>query len=96
MFNLLLLLFLNYARYKRGAAYEQVVDYYTKGNAGIAQECAVELALQDYPKCGFTIEQIMYSIRKAMKTKTKFGMSYITNESAIGPTGKESRWVLEP
>lgn len=24
---------------------EQVVDYYTKGNAGIAQKCAVELAL---------------------------------------------------
>lgn len=68
----------------------------SNGNAGIAQECAVELALQDYPKCGFTIEQIMYSIRKAMKTKTKFGLTYITNESAIGPTGKESRWVLEP
>ena len=31
-----------------------------------------------------------------MKTKTKFGLTYITNESAIGPTGKESRWVLEP
>lgn len=75
---------------------EQVVSYYTNGNAGIAQECAVELALQDYHKCGFTIEQIMYSIRKAMKTKTKFGLTYITNESAIGPTGKESRWVLEP
>lgn len=26
---------------------EQIVDYYTKGNAGIAQKCAVELALQD-------------------------------------------------
>lgn len=38
---------------------EQVVSYYTNGNAGIAQECAVELALQDYPKCGFTIEQII-------------------------------------
>lgn len=35
---------------------EQIVSYYTNGNAGIAQECAVELALQDYPKCGFTIE----------------------------------------
>ena len=38
----------------------------------------------------------MTSIRKAMATKVDFGMSYITNESAIGPTGKESRWVLEP
>ena len=75
---------------------EQVVNYYTEGNAGIAQMCAVELALQDYPISGFTIEQIMFSIRKAMKTKTKFGLTYITNESAIGPTGKESRWVLEP
>lgn len=34
---------------------EQVVDYYTKGNAGIAQKCAVELALQNYSECGFTI-----------------------------------------
>ena len=75
---------------------EQVVTFYTNGNAGIAQKCAVELALQDYPKCGFTIEQIMTSIRKAMATKVKFGMTYITNESAIGPYGKESRWVLEP
>lgn len=38
----------------------------------------------------------MTSIRKAMATKVKFGMTYITNESAIGPYGKESRWVLEP
>lgn len=41
---------------------EQVVDYYTKGNAGIAQKCAVELALQDYSECGFTKDQIMTSI----------------------------------
>ena len=75
---------------------EQVVSYYTNGNAGIAQECAVELALQDYSKCGFTKVQIMTSIRKAMATKVDFGLTYITNESAIGPTGKESRWVLEP
>lgn len=75
---------------------EQVVDYYTKGNAGISQKCAVELALQDYSKCGFTKVQIMTSIRKAMATKVDFGLTYITNESAIGPTGKESRWVLEP
>ena len=75
---------------------EQVVDYYTKGNASIAQKCAVELALQDYSECGFTKDQIMTSIRKAMATKVKFGMTYITNESAIGPYGKESRWVLEP
>ena len=75
---------------------EQVVDYYTKGNAGIAQKCAVELALQGYSECGFTKDQIMTSIRKAMATKIKFGMTYITNESAIGPYGKESRWVLEP
>ena len=75
---------------------EQVVDYYTKGNAGIAQNCAVELALQDYSECGFTRDQIMTSIRKAMATKVKFGMTYITNESAIGPYGKEPRWVLEP
>lgn len=75
---------------------EQVVSYYTNGNAGIAQECAVELALQNYSECGFTKDQIMTSIRKAMVTKVKFGMTYITNESAIGPYGKESRWVLEP
>ena len=75
---------------------EQIVDYYTKGNAGIALKCAVELALQDYSKCGFTKVQIMTSIRKAMATKVDFGLTYITNESAIGPTGKESRWVLEP
>ena len=75
---------------------EQLVSYYTNGNAGIAQKCAVELALQDYSKCGFTKVQIMTSIRKAMATKVDFGLTYITNESAIGPTGKESRWVLEP
>lgn len=75
---------------------EQVVTFYTNGNAGIAQKCAVELALQDYSKCGFTKVQIMTSIRKAMATKVDFGLTYITNESAIGPTGKESRWVLEP
>ena len=75
---------------------EQVVSYYTNGNAGIAQECAVELALQNYSECGFTKDQIMTSIRKAMVTKVKFGMTYITNESAIVPYGKESRWVLEP
>ena len=40
---------------------EQIVDYYTKGNAGIAQKCAVELALQDYSECGFTKDQIMTS-----------------------------------
>lgn len=44
----------------------------------------------------FYKDQIMTSIRKAMATKVKFGMTYITNESAIGPYGKESRWVLEP
>lgn len=75
---------------------EQVVSYYTNGNAGITQKCAVELALQDYSKCGFTKIQIMTSIRKAMVTKVDFGMSYITNESAIGPSGKKSRWVVEP
>ena len=75
---------------------EQVVTFYTNGNAGIAQKSAVELALQDYSKCGFTKVQIMTSIRKAMATKVDFGLTYITNESAIGPTGKESRWVLEP
>ena len=81
---------------------EQVVDYYTKGNAGIAQKCAVELALQNYSECAVSSSpsmifmQIMTSIRKAMVTKVKFGMTYITNESAIGPYGKESRWVLEP
>ena len=75
---------------------EQVVDYYTTGNAGTAHRYAVELALQDYSECGFTKDQIMTSIRKAMATKVKFGMTYITNESAIGPYGKESRWVLEP
>ena len=75
---------------------EQVVTFYTNGNAGIAQKCAVELALQDYSKCGFTKVQIMTSIRKAMATKVDFGLTYITNESAIGPTGKEPRWVLEP
>ena len=48
---------------------EQVVDYYTKGNAGIAQKCAVELALQNYSECGFTKDQIMTSIRKAMLQK---------------------------
>ena len=75
---------------------EQVANYYTNGNAGIAQKCAVELALQDYPISGFTREQIMLSIRKAMKTKTKFGLTYITNESAVGPTDEKSRWVVEP
>lgn len=75
---------------------EQVVSYYTKGNAGIAQMCAVELALQNYPISGFTREKIMLSIRKAMKTKTKFGLTYITNESAVGPTERKSRWVVEP
>ena len=33
---------------------EQVVTFYTNGNAGIAQKCAVELALQNYSECGFT------------------------------------------
>ena len=75
---------------------EQVVSYYTNGNAGIAQKCAVELALQDYSKCGFTKVQIMTSIRKAMATKVDFGMSYITNESANGPLNNKTGWVVEP
>ena len=75
---------------------DQVVNYYKEPDIYLGQKCAVELALQDYSECGFTKDQIMTSIRKAMATKVDFGMSYITNESAIGPTGKESRWVLEP
>lgn len=75
---------------------EQVVDYFLEGNAGVGQKCAVELALHDYSECGFTKEEIIHSIRKAMSTKVKFGMTYITNESATGPSESKSRWVVEP
>lgn len=75
---------------------EQVVDYFIEGNAGIGQKCAVELALQDYSECGFTKNQIMTSLRKAMSSKMRFGMTYITNESAKGPSESNSRWVVEP
>lgn len=75
---------------------KQVLNYFLDGNAGIGQKCAVELALQDYSDSGFSLEQIMTSIRKSMKTKTKFGMTYITNESADGPSEGKSRWVVEP
>ena len=75
---------------------KQVLAYFHDGNAGVGQKCAVDLALRGYSECGFTMEQVMSSIRKAMKTKAKFGMTYITNESAIGPSKKKSRWVIEP
>lgn len=75
---------------------EQVVDYFLEGNAGVGQKCAVELALHDYSECGFTKEEIIDSLRKAMSTKAKFGMTYITNESATGPSESKSRWVVEP
>lgn len=55
---------------------EQVVDYYTKGNAGIAQKCAVELALQDYSECGFTKDQIMTSKSYGYKSKIWHDLYY--------------------
>ena len=56
MFNQLLLLFLNYARYKRGAAYEKSKDYddeAMKAFKDIARSYYEDFDTRDYPKGKF-------------------------------------------
>lgn len=38
----------------------------------------------------------MFSIRKSLKTGADFGITYITGESAFGPSDVEEGWIMEP
>lgn len=75
---------------------EQVVAFFKEPDVYVGQKCAVRDALLFGENRGFSKEEIMTSIRKSLKTGADFGITFVTGESAIGPTNSNDRWVMEP
>ena len=75
---------------------EQVVDYYKEPDIYIGQKCDVLHAIRDCDYIGVSKNQIMASVRKALKTGQDFKLYYVDNESANGPVNNKTEWVVEP
>ena len=75
---------------------EQVVDYYKEPDIYIGQKCDVLHAIRDCDYIGVSKNQIMASVRKALKTGQDFKLYYVDNESANGPVNNKTGWVVEP
>lgn len=75
---------------------EQVVDYYKEPDIYIGQKCDVLHAIKDCDYIGVSKNQIMASVRKALKTGQDFKLYYVDNESANGPVNNKTGWVVEP
>lgn len=59
-------------------------------------KCAVLSAVRDCDYKGVSKNQIMASVRKALKTGQDFKLYYVDNESANGPLNNKTGWVVEP
>ena len=75
---------------------EQVVNYYKGSDVYIGQKCDVLHAIRDCDYIGVSKNQIMASVRKALKTGQDFKLYYVDNESANGPLENNTGWVVEP
>ena len=75
---------------------EQVVDYYKEPDIYIGQKCDVLHAIRDCDYIGVSKNQIMASVRKALKTGQDFKLYQVDNESANGPVNNKTGWVVEP
>lgn len=75
---------------------EQVVDYYKEPDIYIGQKCDVLHAIKDCDYIGVSKNQIMASVRKALKTGQDFKLYYVDNESANGPVNNKTGWVVKP
>lgn len=74
----------------------QVVDYYKEPDIYIGQKCDVLHAIKDCDYIGVSKNQIMASVRKALKTGQDFKLYYVDNESANGPVNNKTGWVVKP
>ena len=75
---------------------EQVVDYYKEPDIYIGQKCDVLHAIRECDYIGVSKNQIMASVRKALKTGQDFKLYYVDNESANEPVNNKTGWVVEP
>lgn len=75
---------------------EQVVDYYKEPDIYIGQKCDVLHAIKDCDYIGVSKNQIMASVRKALKTGQDFKLYYVDNVSANGPVNNKTGWVVKP
>ncbi len=75
---------------------EQVVAFFNRPDVYIGQRCAVRDAFAYYKQMGISKDEIFRSLRKSMEGAVEFRIYLVSNESAYGPTGNETRWVIEP
>ena len=75
---------------------KQVIAFFNAPDIYIGQRCAVRNALRDCEKFGISKSRVLRSIRTSMKGDGEFKFSYVSNESADGPSQSNGRWEIEP